>query len=119
MSSYGDTLELFTPPARLGESFVLLRDGHRLVKATQRVFVFMATGAWVTTEALREIGGSSGDRRARDLRDKRYGTLRVERRNVGRGSWEYRLVASPEALLRAADVLEVPRSAVVVGAQDR
>ena len=120
MSQYGDTLELFTPPARLGETFVELRDGTRLVKATQKVFLYMADGRWYTTEQLRQpfVGGLSGDRRARDLRDSRCGSLTVETRNVGRGLWEYRIVATPEQLLRAADLLKVPRSAVIVGAQD-
>lgn len=119
LDSRDTTLELFTPPARLGASFLVLRDGHRLTKATQRVFVAMASGGWVTTEELRAIGGSSGDRRARDLRDRRYGNLTIEVKNVNRGLFTYRLVATPASLLYAADILKIPRSAILVGAVDR
>lgn len=121
MTGYGDTIELFTPDTRMGETYVELRDGRRLTGTTQRVFVYMADGRWYSIEQLRrrEVGGLSGDRRARDLRDSRCGSLHIEKRNVGPGLWEYRMVATPAELLHAADLLKVPRSAVLVGAQDR
>lgn len=121
MTAFGDTVTLFTPAARVGGSYVELRDGTRLTGATQRTFVYMADGRWYTTAQLRQdfVGGLNGDRRARDLRDSRCGSLTIERRNIGGGVWEYRLMATPTQLLRAADLLKVPRSAVVVGARDR
>lgn len=83
----------FGPAQRLGET-VLGVDLPRLVTATVRVGALLADGAWHLLEELRQVGGSSGDRRARDLRDRRFGYLPIDVEpdpTRGRGHWRYRL----------------------------
>lgn len=78
-----------------GETYDAERDKVRLNAQTQRVFDAMACQAWIT---LAELASSTGDpeasvsARLRDLRKRKFGGFRVERRRRGNGGlWEYRL----------------------------
>lgn len=61
-------MDLFTPSEKLGRTFDPSQDTQRLLSATQRVCAVLLDGHPHTTEELRRLGGSSGDRRARQLR---------------------------------------------------
>lgn len=89
----GSSGEAFGPAARFGETLEGI-DLPRLATATVRVAAVLADGCWHSIDDLRETGGSSGDRRARDLRDRRWGCLPVEVEPcpmAGRGHWRYRI----------------------------
>lgn len=91
-----DTLPLFAnlgPVGRLGETALDL-DLPRFAMGTTRVADLLADGEWHLIAELREVGGSSGDRRARELRDPRWGSLPIDvepHPELGRGQWRYRL----------------------------
>lgn len=92
-----DVPELFDsvmlePLSRFGTKGVERADVRRLASATARAYWLLRDGCWHSTEELRVVAGSSGDRRARDLRDRRYaGGLPVDCRRLERGLWVYRL----------------------------
>lgn len=71
------------------------RDNGRLYSQLSRIKELMGDGGWRT---LAEISGVTGDPPAsvsaqlRNLRKKRFGSHTVERRHVGNGLYEYRLV---------------------------
>lgn len=79
-----------------GETFEEKRDSLRLNAQLRRVRDLMLDGEWRT---LAEIGGrlgipeASASARLRDLRKERFGNYDVERRNLGGGSWVYRVKA--------------------------
>lgn len=80
---------------RDGATFDRDRDGARLNAQAQRVFDAMRDGEWHTPEELERLTGdnwASVSARARDFRKSRYGGFTVERRSVGHGLWEYRLL---------------------------
>lgn len=92
-------MDLFSwvPPAihrdRDGETFDRKRDGARLNKQATDVFNLMRDGEW---RGLRDIAAvtdhpeASVSARLRDLRKVGY---TVERRNLGGGLWQYRVIA--------------------------
>lgn len=88
-------LSPFVPARKLGETFDPKLDGARLGSNQAKVLALMLDGAWHSTEELRKVGGLSGDRRARSLRDEACGGFAVEvRRDPGdlaSGRWQYRL----------------------------
>lgn len=73
---------------------------QRLTGQIQRVYACMAGGEWRT---LATIAGATGDPEAsvsaqlRHLRKPRFGGHTVERRHLGAGLYEYRLLVSPKA----------------------
>lgn len=70
-------------------------DTVRLTGQLQRVRDYMADGAWRTlAEIAGRVSGSEAgvSARLRDLRKKRFGEFRVERRRRGEGLWEYRVL---------------------------
>jgi hypothetical protein len=89
----------WSPPVILGdrdgETFDHTRDGKRLNKQMQDIYNLMADGRWRT---LTQIASAtlhpepSVSARLRDLRKSKFGGYIVERRFVGRGLYEYRLV---------------------------
>lgn len=81
------------PSSRFGDT-AADEDLPRFATATVRVAALLADGHWHQLDELRYVGGSSGDRRARDLRDKRWGSLPVDVEpdpDLGRGRWRYRV----------------------------
>lgn len=94
-----DDLPLFAA-VETTEGYDAVLDRHRLLTASGRVLRLLLAGEWVTLTQLRAVGGSSGDRRARELRA--LGVTLVKRRapdaDPSSGVWEYRLVDCPEAL---------------------
>jgi hypothetical protein len=82
-----------------GVTYDAKRDSSRLSGALARVYWLMLDDAWRTIEEIaRECGCSEAgaSARLRDLRKEkfreRYPNREVQRRNVGGGLWEYRLV---------------------------
>lgn len=101
-----------SPPTKLGRTFSELLDGLRLANATARVLALMLDGEWHTTEELRAVGGSSGDRRARQLRDPEWGSFTVDAERMHGGVWRYRLVnPDPAAVTVVVERIEKRRSA--------
>jgi hypothetical protein len=78
-----------------GETYERARDRERLTHQLVRVRTLMSDGEW---RSLAEISESLGDpessvsARLRDLRKPKFGALRVERRYVADGLWEYRVL---------------------------
>lgn len=89
------------PPAKLGRTFSEYLDGRRLTSKMSQVLALMLDGEWHTTDELRAVGGSSGDRRARQLRDEEFGGFNVEAERVREGLWHYRLVNPDPASVSA------------------
>lgn len=115
-----DDLPLFTPPEKLGKTFDPVLDGARLATCQARVLALMLDGHWQTTHALRAVGGLSGDRRLRALRDPELGGLVVEAERdpnsaAHTGVWRYRISpdTTPGQLQRARAYLAAlhPRGA--------
>lgn len=80
---------------RSGETFSPERDGDRLNRQARIVFDLMRDGEWRTLAAIATIVDepeASVSARLRDLRKPRFGEHVVERRYVGNGLWEYKLV---------------------------
>jgi hypothetical protein len=90
----------YVPPiifgSRDGATFEPKRDGPRLNAQAQDVFNFMADNCWHT---LREIAEktrhpeASVSARLRDFRKPKFGGFTVERRSIGNGLFQYRLLA--------------------------
>ncbi len=84
-----------------GSDYLPWRDDERLSSQYRRVFSLMADGRWRT---LREIADATGDPEAsvsadlRHARKPRFGSHQVEKRYVGDGLFEYRLLVNTEAL---------------------
>jgi hypothetical protein len=102
-----------------GEAFDRALDGKRLNAQTQKVFDLMKDGQWRTLAAISEATGApeaSVSARLRDLKKRKFGGFRVERRRVGEGRsglWEYRVLiseASGDAQANSSDgSADVPR----------
>lgn len=77
-----------------GADYQPVRDKPRLQAQMARVYDLMADGQWRT---LAEISAETGDPPAsvsaqlRHLRKKRFGGHRVDKENVGRGLYRYRV----------------------------
>jgi hypothetical protein len=76
-----------TPKPRLDP----LVDSPRLDAALQRVLDLMRDGRPHTIKEIRDVGGSSGDRRVRELRELGY-TINVQAEKGSRGVYFYTLV---------------------------
>ena len=83
-----------------GETYDRARDHTRLTKQLDRVRFVMEDGRWHSLENIagrvKTIWGvitpeASVSARIRDLRKPKFGGFHVERRNLGRGLWMYRL----------------------------
>ena len=87
-------LEDYRGPDFDGRTYEHDRDYQRLGAQSKRVFAAITDGHWHT---LSSISGRTGDpeasvsARLRDLRKGKFGRWKVERRNLGRGTWQYRL----------------------------
>jgi hypothetical protein len=80
-----------------GETYNHERDFDRLNGQLHRVFDLIKDGAWRTipeiTDAIGDASPQSISARLRDLRKDKFGAHTVERRYLGEGLYEYRLVA--------------------------
>lgn len=91
--------EDFTDPKFDGETYNEERDQIRLGKQLQKVFDCLSEerGGWLTIPEISQVTGivahQSISARIRDLRKDKFGGHNVEHRNIGGGTWEYRMVA--------------------------
>lgn len=90
----------WTPPSILGprdgQTFDHKRDGARLNKQAQDVFNLLANGQWYTLDQISYCTNhpqASVSARLRDLRKPKFGGFTVEKRNLGKGTWIYRLTS--------------------------
>jgi hypothetical protein len=82
-------------PRRDGATYDHQRDGQRLQKQHERVLALMLDSKWRTlADIAKETNApeASVSARLRDLRKPKFGGYKVERRCVGWGLWEYRVV---------------------------
>jgi len=73
-----------------------LDDIRRLKTARDRVLALMVDSKWHTANEIREIGGSEGLRRYRELRQRlslKGWTFAKRRIDVSRGTFEYKAIA--------------------------
>jgi hypothetical protein len=90
-----------------GPEYVPGRDNARLTSQIERVYHTMLDTGWRTLAGISQITGdppASVSAQLRHLRKERFGGHTVERRHLGDGLFEYRLVASPCGLLSGARV---------------
>lgn len=81
--------------AHRGQTYNHARDGKRLNGLLHRVHTLMADGQWRTLAEIQAACGgteASCSARLRELRRKEFGSHTVERRHVGDGLHEYRLL---------------------------
>lgn len=94
------------PPAQRfdGDTYVPVRDCSRLTDQLQGIKTVMADGGWYTLGDIEERCGhigiaapqASASARLRDLRKAKHGSRVVEKRWLGNGLWQYRLVPVEE-----------------------
>lgn len=78
-----------------GATFDAARDEARLTSQLDRVRDLMADGRWWTLKQVAanlSASEASVSARLRDLRKPRFGAYQVERRYVGKGLWQYRVL---------------------------
>jgi len=86
-----------------GSDYDPVRDDVRLTGQLLRVWNAMEDGAWRT---LDQIAAATGDPQAsisaqlRHLRKPRFGGHEVEKRHLGNGLFQYRVIANREELVR-------------------
>lgn len=79
---------------RDGETFDYPRDGVRLNRQHADVWTVIRDGAWRTLAEISQDSGhpeASVSARLRDFRKDRFGALKIDRRYIANGMWEYRL----------------------------
>lgn len=83
-----------------GKTYDPDRDESRLAGQLLRVYELMRDGAWRTLADIAEQAQGSQasvSARLRDLRKKRFGAHRVERKSLGGGLFTYQLLANVAA----------------------
>lgn len=78
-----------------GDDYVPDRDDPRLKKQIYRVWDAMVDGQWRTLKQIAQITGdpeASISAQLRHLRKPRFGSHTVERRHLGNGLYEYKLI---------------------------
>lgn len=78
-----------------GETYDRERDHTRLSSALERVKAILSDGQWHSIAEVADranISPAATSARFRDLRKEKFGGHTVERRNLGGGFWQYRLV---------------------------
>lgn len=58
----------------------------------QRVLNLMLDGKWHTADEIREVGGSEGLRRLRELKSPCFGEMSYEEKEIKNGLYQYRLL---------------------------
>jgi hypothetical protein len=87
--------DLFTRQPPFDGPDLAPEDHQRLGDQLQRVKQFMSAGNWWTLQVISEVTRTpeaSVSARLRDLRKPKFGGHTIERRNLGRGLFEYRMV---------------------------
>lgn len=88
-----------TLPDHDGATYDRERDKVRLNAQQRRIFDVMSCGYWYK---LHEIAAQTNDpeasvsARLRDLRKAKFGGHEIERRYVGDGLWEYRMIVEAD-----------------------
>ena len=78
-----------------GDDYVPDRDDPRLKKQIYRVWDAMFDGGWKTLKQISQITGdpeASISAQLRHLRKPRFGSHTIERRHLGNGLYEYKLI---------------------------
>jgi hypothetical protein len=82
-----------------GSDYIPSRDDRRLTGQLLRVFNVMRNGDWLTLDKIRHLIGdpqASISAQLRHLRKPRFGSHIVDKRYVGGGLFEYRLMINGE-----------------------
>jgi hypothetical protein len=92
----GDLFETRTPLR--GRTYDIALDKHRLLTALERVLVLLSDMKYHRLDEIRTVGGSSGDRRLRDLRAMGFviDALRDPNARESSGEWLYCMRVIPE-----------------------
>lgn len=72
------------------------QDTIRLTNQILRVHNVLKTGIWYTLKQISDLTGdpeASCSAQLRHLRKERFGSHTIEKRNLGYGLWEYRMVS--------------------------
>ncbi len=80
-----------------GPEYVPERDHVRLAGQMRRIFDLMKDGEWRTLENIRATTGdppASISAQLRHLRKVRFGSHEIERRGLGHGLFQYRLIVN-------------------------
>lgn len=91
----------WTHGERDGSTYVAARDRLRLDNQHERVFELMKDGQWRRKEEIVKATGddwASISARLRDCRKERFGGHTVDRRNIGGGVHEYRLMVNRQGV---------------------
>lgn len=86
-----------------GAEYMPTRDDARLTGQLLRVWGAMKDGHWRTLEQIAKLTGdpqASVSAQLRHLRKPRFGGHQVEKRYLGRGLYEYRLIPNNERYVR-------------------
>jgi len=86
---------------RDGDTYEAMRDRKRLDKQMARIFTLMQDGIWRTKDSITMVTGddwASAGARLRDLRKSKFGGHTVDRRSIGDGAFEYRLIINRGAV---------------------
>ena len=84
-----------------GSDYIHDRDAPRLTSQLERVYALMRDGRYRTLSGIAEATGdppASISAQLRHLRKDRFGGHAVEKRYLGNGLFEYRLVVNPQQL---------------------
>ncbi len=93
--TFSEVLELGNSERRFDGETVSDEDTPRLSKQLDRVRALMSDQAWRTPEEMEQATGyrwASINARLRDLRKVRFGSRTVERKGMGKGLFQYRLL---------------------------
>lgn len=89
------TLPLTNRPVFSGADYDPARDDGRLTSQMERIASVMSDGNWWTLNAIAELTGdppASISAQLRHLRKPQFGARCVERRYIGNGVYEYRML---------------------------
>jgi hypothetical protein len=78
-----------------GADYVPARDNGRLTKQLTRIYELMSDHEWRTLVQIEEVTGDptpSISAQLRHLRKERFGSHVIDKRHLGNGLYEYRLV---------------------------
>lgn len=82
-----------------GAAYEHARDSERLAKQHSRIRDLMLDGQWRTLARISELTGdppASVSAQLRHLRKPRFGAYAVEKRHLGQGLYQYRVLAEAQ-----------------------